>query len=89
MRLKGPCSVVALCLLASIRAAAQTTAHAVSRKPCSAEVADKLSGCEDCYSEGPRRDDKTLFQKDHGNDCPGLVNLNFLRRRKPRSVVLM
>jgi len=53
------------------------------------EVADKYPGARIVTLKDLAEDDKTLFQKDHGNDCPGLVNLNFYGDGKPTIALVL
>jgi hypothetical protein len=89
MRLKVTVLVVALCLLASIRAAAQTTAPCGLPQALQREIADKYPGARIVTLKDLAEDDKSLFQKDHGNDCPGLVNLNFYGDGKPTIALVL
>jgi hypothetical protein len=89
MRLDVTVLVVALCLLASIRAAAQTTAPCSLPQALQREVADKYPGARIVTLKDLAEDDKSLFQKEHGNACPGLVNLNFYGDGKPTIALVL
>lgn len=90
MRLKVTVRVVALCLLASVRVAAAT-----QTSPCSLpqtlqrEIADKYPGARIVTLKDLAQDDESLFQKDHGSDCPGLANVNFYGDGKPTLALVL
>jgi hypothetical protein len=91
MRLKATVLVVASCLLASVRVAIA----APSTDPCNLpqalqrEVVNKYPGARLVTLQDLAQDDKGLFQKDHGNDCPGLVNVDFYGDGKPTFALVL
>ncbi len=82
---------VMLCLLASVRVAAaeQTTDPCSLPQTLQREVADKYPGARLVTLKDLAQDDRSLFQKDHGNDCPGLVNVNFYGDGKPTLALVL
>jgi len=91
MRLKVNVLLVASCLLASVRvsAAEQATDPCSLPQTLQREVAHKYPGARLVTLNDLAQDDRSLFQKDHGNDCPGLVNVNFYGDGKPTLALVL
>jgi YD repeat-containing protein len=69
---------VALCALASVRLTAAVPPHSACDLPrgLQREIAAKYPGAKLISLSDVQEDDKGLFQKDHGNACPGLVKVD-------------
>jgi hypothetical protein len=52
-------------------------------------IATRYSDAKLVTSEDLAKEDKDLFQKDHGNDCPGLVNVDFYGDGKPTFALVL
>jgi hypothetical protein len=91
MRLKATVLVVATWLLASVRVAiaAPTTDPCNLPRTLQREVVNQYPGARVVTLQDLAEDDRGLFQKDHGNDCPGLVNVNFYGDGKPTFALVL
>jgi hypothetical protein len=91
MRLKAAVLIVASCLLASVRVAiaAPTTDSCNLPQTLQREVVKKYPGTRLVTLQDLARDDRGLFQKDHGNGCPGLVNVDFYGDGKPTFALVL
>ncbi len=91
MRLKATVLVVASCLLASVRVAiaAPTTDPCNLPQTLQREVVNNYPGARLVTLQDLGEDDRGLFQKDHRNDCPGLVNVDFYGDGKPTFALVL
>jgi hypothetical protein len=91
MRLKATVLLVAACLLASVRGAIA----APTADPCNLpqtlqrEIVNKYPGARLVTLQDLALDERGLFQKDHGNECPGLVNVDFYGDGKPTFALVL
>jgi hypothetical protein len=91
MRLKATVLVAASCLLAFVRVAIASP----KTDPCNLpqtlrpEVTNKYPGARVVTLQDLAQDDRGLFQKDHRNDCPGLVNVDFYGDGKPTFALVL
>jgi len=53
------------------------------------EIATKYSGAKPVSLSDLGEDDRGFFQKDHGNACPGLVNVDFYGDGKPTLALVL
>jgi hypothetical protein len=83
--------VLALYLLAAVRVAVAAPAT----DPCSlpkslqSEVSSKYPGSRLVTVQDLAQDDRAIFQKEHGNDCPGLARVDFYGDGKPTLALVL
>lgn len=82
---------VGFCLFAFARVApaAATTAECEPPQGLRREIATKYPGKKVVTLSDLQEDDKGFFQADHGNTCPGLINVDFYGDGKPTQALVL
>ncbi len=93
VRLRAKCllfSAVTLYLFVADQAASAQSQNRCALPPgLRHEIARKYPGASVVTMADLDRYDRKLFQKDHGNQCPGLVKVNFFGDGKPTWAVVL
>src|SRR6266851_3890504 len=84
-------SVIGFCLLVLVQGAAAAPQNRECDLPrdLQREITSKYPGRKLVTLADLQEDDKAFFQKDHGNDCPGLVKVDFYGDGKPTLALVL